>query len=261
MSSGEHNYLRDVQYRFPDRLHARSILHKRYGRGDWFEWLASHIPLRAGSVVADVGCGSGSFWVNAPSSIPSNLRLKLYDLSAGMIASARTSTTALNRWHDIKAQIADAANLPLADNSVDTTLAVHMLYHLDDPAAGLVEMARITREGGAVAVVLNPAGTMNELSTLVDAALDRARGAMPQPFSSEQALALMKGLFAQVDLVRYDDELNVTDPVDLLGYLTSLPVAESPNAAEKLAAAVKRVFASGGTFRITKASDLLIARL
>ncbi len=40
MSDSEQSYLRDVQYRFPDRLKARSILHTRYGRGDWFEWLA-----------------------------------------------------------------------------------------------------------------------------------------------------------------------------------------------------------------------------
>ena len=57
----------------------------------------------------------------------------------------------------------------LADASVDTTIAIHMLYHLADPTAGLKEMARVTREGGAVAVVLNPAGTMAELSALARA--------------------------------------------------------------------------------------------
>lgn len=33
MSDSEQSYLRDVQYRFPDRLKARSILHTRYGPG------------------------------------------------------------------------------------------------------------------------------------------------------------------------------------------------------------------------------------
>ncbi len=262
MSSSELNYLRDVQYRFPDRLKARSILHTRYGRGDWFNWLADHIPLKPNSVVADVGCGSGSFWTNAPASVPDDIRLKLYDLSVGMITAAHSSVASLERWRDVEAQVADAVDLPLPDNSVDTTIAVHMLYHLTDPTAGLREMARITRTGGAIAVVLNPIATMGELSALVDAALARTFSSQTQPLSSDEALTLMRAMFARVDCVRYDDELRVTDPVDLLGYLTSLPVAEAPDATKKLALEVHRVFAeNGGLFRITKASDLLIARL
>ena len=262
MSSGEQNYLRDVQYRFPDRLKSRSILHTRYGRGDWFEWLADNIPLRLKSVVADVGCGSGSFWTNAPARVPAELSLKLYDLSEGMVEAARSSIASLERWHDVEAQVADAVNIPLADDTADTTIAVHMLYHLAEPATGLREMARITRAGGSIAIVLNPAGTMRELSALVDNALDRRRRSEHQPLSSEQARTLMDDMFTHVDLVRYEDELRVTDPVDLLGYLTSLPAAEAPGATEKLAVEVEHAFTkNGGTFRITKTSDLLIARL
>lgn len=261
MADSEQSYLRDVQYRFPDRLKARSILHNRYGRGDWFEWLAVNISLPARGVVADVGCGAGSFWTNAPQTVPSDLKLRLFDISQGMIDAARASVAAMQRWHDIEASVADAVALPLANAGVDTTIAVHMLYHLTDPAAGLKEMARITRAGGAVAVVLNPAGTMAELSALARAPFEDEPDPRPEPLSSEQGLALMQAVFATVDVVRYDDELRVTDPVDLLGYLTSLPIADKPGAMEKLAVAVEDAFRrTDGVFTVTKASELLIGR-
>ncbi|MEE8611188.1 MAG: class I SAM-dependent methyltransferase [Sphingomonas aquatilis] len=261
MASSEQSYLRDVQYRFPDRLKARSILHTRYGRGDWFEWLSANIPLPAGGVIADVGCGAGSFWTNAPQAVPSDLKLRLSDISQGMVDAARAAIAAVQRWHDVEVSVADAVALPLADAGVDTTIAIHMLYHLADPTAGLKEMARVTREGGTVAVVLNPAGTMAELSALARAPFGGQADPRPEPLSSEQGLALMHDAFASVDVIRYDDELRVTDPVDLLGYLTSLPIADKPGIMEQLAAAVQDAFErENGVFTITKASELLIGR-
>jgi ubiquinone/menaquinone biosynthesis C-methylase UbiE len=259
MADSEQSYLRDVQYRFPDRLKARSVLHNRYGRGDWFEWLSANVPLPPGAVVADVGCGAGSFWTSAPQSVPSNLKLRLFDISEGMVDAARASIAAMQRWHDVEASVADAVALPLVDAGMDTTIAIHMLYHLTDPVAGLKEMARVTREGGAVTVVLNPAGTMGELSALARAPFDGKADPRTEPLSSEQGLALMQGEFASVDVVRYDDELRVTDPVDLLGYLGSLPIADEPGVMEKLAVAVEDAFhRADGVFTITKASELLI---
>ena len=71
----------------------------------------------------------------------------------------------------------------------------------------------------------------------------------------------MHDAFASVDVIRYDDELRVTDPVDLLGYLTSLPIADKPGIIEQLAAAVQDAFErENGVFTITKASELLIGR-
>jgi SAM-dependent methyltransferase len=52
---------------------------------------------------------------------------------------------------------ADDVRLPLADATVDDTVALATLEFTDDPAAVLTEMARITRPGGrVVAATLNP---------------------------------------------------------------------------------------------------------
>jgi hypothetical protein len=71
----------------------------------------------------------------------------------------------------------------------------------------------------------------------------------------------MQREFASVEVIRYDDELRVTDPVDLLGYLGSLPIADKPGVLEELAVAVENAFRrTEGVFTITKASELLIGR-
>ncbi|MEH3102986.1 MAG: class I SAM-dependent methyltransferase [Sphingomonas phyllosphaerae] len=259
MTDDEARYLREVQYRFPDRLEARAVLHQRYGRGDWFAWLAEEIAFAPGSVVADVGCGAGALWRNAPRNVPDDLVLRLVDNSPGMVAAADATVRADGRWSDVTAIVGDAAALPFADGSIDTALAIHMLYHLADPAGGLAELARVTRPGGKVAVVLNRAGTMAALSGLVEQALGRT-STRPAPLSSEDGLALMQTQFGAVEVRRYDDTLRVTDPVDLLGYLTSLPEADAPGATTKLAEAVEAAFRRSEVFTIAKTTELLIAR-
>ncbi|VXC82768.1 class I SAM-dependent methyltransferase [Sphingomonas sp. 8AM] len=260
MTDNEAHYLREVQYRFPDRLEARAVLHRRYGRDDWFAWLAEEIAFTPGSVVADVGCGAGALWRSAPRTVPDDLVLRLIDTSPGMVTAAEAAArAAAGRWRDVEAVVGDAVALPLANGGVDTALAIHMLYHLADPAAGLAELARVTRPGGTVAVVLNRSGTMAELSGLVERALGRP-SARPAPLSSEDGMALMQEQFGEVEVRRYDDTLRVTDPVDLLGYLTSLPEAETPGAVARLAAAVDAAFGTTDAFIITKTSDLLLAR-
>ncbi len=261
MAGDEQSYLRDVQYRFPDRLAARALLHTRYGRGDWFAWLESKLPLPPDSVVADVGCGAASFWSNASPRVSNRLSLRLFDLSPGMIEAATRAMVELDRWADVRAEVADAADLPLQAGSIDTVLAIHMLYHLPDPEAGVREFARVLKPGGAVAVVLNPGGTMAELSALIDSALGRTPTERREPLTSDQALPMLQTCFGSVERFRFDDRLAVTDPVDLLAYLLSLPVAGEDQARERLAAAVAAAFPrSDVIFPISKAADLLVCR-
>ena len=55
----DRRYLRDSQYRETANLVARSNLHERYGRGDWFRWIASQAPWPDHGLVLEVGCGTG----------------------------------------------------------------------------------------------------------------------------------------------------------------------------------------------------------
>lgn len=44
----------------------------------------------------------------------------------------------------------DAVQLPFPDDTFDLTLGIEVLEHLPDPAAALIEIARVTRPGGRV---------------------------------------------------------------------------------------------------------------
>lgn len=66
----------------------------------------------------------------------------------------------------VTGQQANATALPFEDGSFDAVIAMHMLYHLPDPAKGFAEMHRVLKPGGFLAVTTNGAGNMRELYAL-----------------------------------------------------------------------------------------------
>lgn len=61
---------------------------------------------------------------------------------------------------------ADSAALPFEDDAFDAVIAMHMLYHLSDPAAGIADMSRVLKPGGLLGVTTNGAGNMREIYAL-----------------------------------------------------------------------------------------------
>ena len=126
-------YLRDIEYATPANLDARANLHRKYGRGDWYPWLAAQIHWPLGARVLEVGCGPGWFWEAAAPHLPGALQITLTDLSEGMVTAARQRVGAANAGWRVEAGQADAANLAFADESFDVVVASHMLYHVPVP--------------------------------------------------------------------------------------------------------------------------------
>ena len=79
------------------------------------------------------------------------------------------------RHHGVDVRRATAEELPFQDAEFDATLAQLFLL-MDDPAAGMAEMVRVTRKRGVVAAsVWDYAGGRGPVSMLWDAARDRSR--------------------------------------------------------------------------------------
>jgi ubiquinone/menaquinone biosynthesis C-methylase UbiE len=68
------------------------------------------------------------------------------DASRGMLRVARSV-------HGVAATQADAEALPIADGSADAVLLSFVLFHLNDPARGVAEAARVLCRGGRVGTV------------------------------------------------------------------------------------------------------------
>jgi SAM-dependent methyltransferase len=119
-------------------------------------------PL-AGRVVLDAGAGTG---LVGEELARAGARSLAVDLSADML-----------RWRRAErppAVAGDVTRLPLADGCVDAAVAAFVLNHLPDPGAGLAELARVTRPGGAVLTAVFANVEDNGPRDAVDAAAARA---------------------------------------------------------------------------------------
>jgi SAM-dependent methyltransferase len=108
--------------------------------------------IPAGATVVDVGCGTGRCLDPLRDAVgPYGVVIGI-DLTPHMlaVASRRPGTAA-------RLLLADARRLPLCDASADAVFAAGLIQHLPDPAAGLAELARITRPTGRL-VIFHPSG-------------------------------------------------------------------------------------------------------
>lgn len=118
-------------------------------------------PL-AGRTVLDVGAGTGAA---SAALLHCGAHPVAVDLSLDMLAyNARRRPPGV---------VADVCALPLAARSVDDAVAAFVLNHLVEPAAGLAELVRATRPGGAVlATVYSTASHSAVRDRIDDVALD-----------------------------------------------------------------------------------------
>lgn len=258
-------YLRTVQYADAANLDARANLHRKYGRGDWMDWVAARLPWRDGLKVLELGCGPGWLWAAAGRRGPSAaLDLTLTDLSAGMVDEAVARARDAGAGWTVRGEVADASALPFADGSFDVVVACHMLYHLPHPALGVGEIARVLAADGLALVATNGRENLAELFALRGEVWP---GAPVDPvswrFGIETGGPMLEEAFAELALERYDDDLMVTDPADVVAYITSSPPGAGASAEElaRLEAAAQMAFArGGGTMRIGKDAGLFTCR-
>jgi demethylmenaquinone methyltransferase/2-methoxy-6-polyprenyl-1,4-benzoquinol methylase len=124
-----------------DRLNALISLgvHRRWKRA-----AVAALALAPGAVVIDLACGTGDL---ADDVARAGGRVVGVDLSAGMLREAR------RRVPSARLVRADGAALPFPDASVDGITCGFALRNFVDLGAVLVEMARVLRPGGRVALV------------------------------------------------------------------------------------------------------------
>ncbi len=114
----------------------------------------------------DVGCGTGTLTGELVDRLGAS-SVSAVDPSAPFVASVR------DRYPEVDVQRANAELLPFADDSFDVALAQLVVHFMSDPAAGLAEMARVTRADGVVgACVWDHAGGQGPLTAFWNAARD-----------------------------------------------------------------------------------------
>lgn len=116
--------------------------------GDWSRLLSPLLAdlahVEPGHRVLDVGCGPGALTAELVARVGAGC-VSAVDPSAPFVAAAR------DRHPGVDVHLAGAEALPFSDDEFDAALAQLVVHFLTDPVAGIREMARVTRPGGAIA--------------------------------------------------------------------------------------------------------------
>lgn len=213
-------YLAD-QYSTAEKLRIRQEAHALYSErtDDFFAWALDLLDLRAGQVVADVGCGPG---VYHPLLAAAGCRTIALDASPGM--TVETQRQAQQQQLAVHVIQAHAEALPLRSASVDHLLANHMLYHVGDQEAALAEMRRALKPGGMILLATN-APDAGDVLYLAHCAAAQTLGYTPAPRVTSRFhlghLVLVQHFFPDAAVHLYQDAFIFPDLDAAMRYYAS----------------------------------------
>lgn len=268
-SISDQRYLVSSQYKTAANLNARIRLHELYStnKHGWFRWLFDRLDLPQKARILEVGCGPGTLWVENAARVPEGWDVALTDLSPGMVEEARANLEGSGRGFSF--QQADAMSLPYPDESFDAVLAMYMLYHVPDRSKALSEMRRVLKPTGKLYVATLGRMHMHELFELLNRFDADAAARLPfgPPSPHRLGFVLETGgeeiarHFSQVELLRYEDALEVTEAAPLVDYiLSSSGSVFNEEQTQALAAFVQAELNAKGPLHIRKDNGLFVAQ-
>lgn len=130
--------------RFMDKSHTLSSI-RIYRQA-----MIDQLSIQAGATLLDVGCGAGNDAQELAQLVGASGRVVGIDASESMIneARARVSETHL----PLEYHVAEAYQLPFAENTFDGCQASRIFEHLDEPGRALDEMVRVAKPGAPIVV-------------------------------------------------------------------------------------------------------------
>ncbi len=117
-------------------------------------WMMETIPVGPASHVLDVGCGGGMTLKMLAGLAPDGF-IAGVDYAPDMVRQARSRNMADIRAGRMEIVQGDVAALPFPDGRFDAVVGVETIYFWRDPLAGLREVCRVLKPGGAAATVVD----------------------------------------------------------------------------------------------------------
>lgn len=133
----------------------------------WHRWIPSinawlHTPtelmldcagVKEGFHVLDIAAGDGGQSVAAAQRVGVTGEVLATDIAPNFVELAR-QVAARTGLKQVKAEVMDAENLELADDSFDSAISRLGLMYLPKPTKGLREIKRVLRQGGHLSVIV-----------------------------------------------------------------------------------------------------------
>lgn len=211
------------QYQDAGNISARIRLHRDYSvnKQGWFPWVFEQCGITTGMRVLELGCGNGALWVENKECVPNGVQIVLSDLSEGMIRDARRAVTEKNGF---SFATFDCHSIPYEDASFDLVIANHVLFYCEDIPAVCREVKRVLKPGGRFICSTYGSRHMKEITHLVQTFESRivlAAENLYEIFGLENGGAMLEKVFEEVSMVRYEDEIRISEPEPLLEYILS----------------------------------------
>ena len=210
------------QYGDSSNLRSRIGIYERFGteRYPWLSWAFDHLDLPPKGRVLELGCGTGSLWLENMQKVPTGWDITLSDMSPGMLMDARTNLS--GSLQEFRFELIDAQSIAHDDDTFDGIIANHMLYHMPDLDGALSEVRRVLRPGGRLYATTHGHHHMREMVDLV-------REVVPEypvfqdtdVFGLETGMEKLSRWFPEVELIRRDGHLRVTESQPLIEYVLS----------------------------------------
>lgn len=105
-----------------------------------------------GNKVLDCGSGTGTTGIMAANKVGPNGKVTLFDLSDAMLAVARQKVNQAGLQSRVAFQTGDMMLLPFDSGEFDVVLSTYSMCPLYDPKKGALELYRVTKPGGKIAV-------------------------------------------------------------------------------------------------------------
>jgi ubiquinone/menaquinone biosynthesis C-methylase UbiE len=129
-----------------------------------------------GAAVLDAGCGSGRLAIEIARRRP-DLRVHGIDLEPRMVEMATRHAERGNLTDRVQFTVADLADLPLPDNSVDMIVSTASMHHWTDVGAVIASLDRVLQPQASMCIYdmrWVPAGSARTASAGLDRRVDRA---------------------------------------------------------------------------------------
>lgn len=213
-----------LQFNDPEHLLLRIDFHHRYTtfKDNFQQWLFNHYHFQAKDKVLEIGCGTGTLWLENKDKIPKDIEIILSDVSKEMI---KTSKENLSGFSMIKKfLIADCYQLPFADNSFDIVIINHVLMYLEDVDNALKEIHRILKKGGRIycsTIARDMMKDRDDLITKFDPRISYNQSILYQRFGYENGKEKLEKYFKQVKIFDRKEIYKIDNVYDYYHFILS----------------------------------------
>jgi ubiquinone/menaquinone biosynthesis C-methylase UbiE len=255
------------QYAETANLSTRGEFNGRYTVVDRHphEWVWNELAVPPDASVLDIGCGPGAFWEINEAEVLDDWQVVLGDFSKGMVSGARDNL--IDSPFSPNLTVTDAENLPFADETFDSILALQMLYHLPNRTAALDECRRILTSNGRLYATTGSKANAQPLFEMMSAVAGDSVQSLANDFVAENGYEQLTPHFGRVERHVFENEVRVDDPDALTAYALSLPLdapelsAFEPEDAGALRERAAERIAEQGAIRWQKNMTLFVAEL